>query len=51
MDSEGERNNPHTLSQVNIAKAMTVTENSAKPIWAADADSYYEKQVLTRAHI
>mmetsp|Transcript_3104 Transcript_3104/g.7378 ORF Transcript_3104/g.7378 Transcript_3104/m.7378 type:complete len:145 (-) Transcript_3104:30-464(-) len=29
---------------VNIAKAMTVTENSLKPIWAADADSYYEKQ-------
>ena len=29
---------------MNIAKPMTVTENSAKPIWAAEADSFYEKQ-------
>jgi hypothetical protein len=29
---------------VNIAKPMTVTENSAKPIWATEADSFYGKQ-------
>ncbi len=29
---------------VNIAKPMTVTENSAKAIWHSEADTFFEKQ-------
>mmetsp|Transcript_33362 Transcript_33362/g.68893 ORF Transcript_33362/g.68893 Transcript_33362/m.68893 type:complete len:134 (-) Transcript_33362:2267-2668(-) len=29
---------------VNVAKPMTVTERSAKAVWHADADTYFEKE-------